>query len=60
MTGKRLNAILKSKEISEIYYDERPVWVQEVNGNIATVGFINSDKPQDLYVEELNEKNLYN
>ena len=56
MTGK----ILKSKEISEIYYDERPVWVQEVNGNIATVGFINSDKPQDLYVEELYEKNLYN
>lgn len=60
MTSKRVCEILKNKKIKEIYYNEQPVWVQEVHGNKATVGFVDSNKTQDLYVNDLYEKNLYN
>lgn len=60
MTNKRVCDILKSKEIQEIYYNEQPVWVQEVHGNRATVGFLNSSNTMDLYIDDLYEKNLFN
>lgn len=60
MDIKRINEILKSKKISEIYYNEQPVWVQELHGNTARVGFINSSSTKDLYINDLYEKNLYN
>lgn len=60
MTNKRVCEILKSKEIQEIYYNEQPVWVQEVHGNKATVGFLNSNDTMDLYIDDLYEKNLFN
>lgn len=60
MDIKRINEILKSKKISEIYYNEQPVWVQELHGNTARVGFINSSNTKDLYINDLYEKNLYN
>lgn len=60
MTSKRVCEILRDKEIKEIYYNEQPVWIQEVHGNKATVGFVNSNESKDLYVDDLYEKNLYN
>ena len=30
MTNKRISEILQGKEIKEIYYNEQPVWVQEL------------------------------
>ena len=60
MTNKRICEILKNKSIHEIYYNEQPVWVQEVHGNKAKVGFVNLNKTQDLFVNDLYEKNLYN
>ena len=40
MTNKRISEILQGKEIKEIYYNEQPVWVQELHGNTAKVGFL--------------------
>lgn len=60
MTNKRINDILKSKEIKEIYYNEQPVWIQELHGNTAKVGFMNSSNTKDLYIDDLYEKDLYN
>lgn len=60
MTNKRICEILKAKTIKEIYYNEQPVWIQEVHGNRVTVGFVNSDETKDLYIDDLYEKNLYN
>lgn len=59
MTEKRVYEILRNKDITEIYYNEEPVWVQEVYGNKAKVGFITSSDTKDLYVNDLYEKNLY-
>ena len=52
MDISRINAILNNKEKCDVFYDDRPVWIQGVNDNknIAKVGFIT-----DLY-----ERNLYN
>ena len=60
MTGKRINEILKNKELSDIFYNNRPVWVQEVKGNTAKIGFIDNNEEQDVYIEDLYEVNLYN
>lgn len=60
MTNKRISEILQVKEIKEIYYNEQPVWVQELHGNTAKVGFLNSDSTKDLYIDDLYEKDLYN
>ena len=60
MTNKRICEILNNKTIQEIYYNEQPVWVQEVHDDKATVGFLNSSDTMDLYIDDLYEKNLYN
>ena len=60
MNRKRVCEIVENREIKDIYYEDRPVWVQEVNNNIAKVGFIDNNEEKDVYVEDLYEVNLYN
>lgn len=60
MDAKRIREILKNKEKCDIYYNDNPVWLQEINDNIATVGFIDGSGDKDVYIEDLYEKNLYN
>lgn len=60
MNKKRVNEILENREIKDIYYEDRPVWIQEVTNNIARVGFIDNNEEKDVYVEDLYEMNLYN
>ncbi len=59
MNIQRIHEILKNKEKSEVLYDDRPVWIQEVNDNIATVGFIDGSGDKDVYIEDLYEPDLY-
>ncbi len=56
---QRIQEILKSKEIQEVYYNEKPVWIQEVRDNIAKIGFVNSGVEKDVFIEDLYEENLY-
>ena len=57
MNKQRLNEILNHRQLSEVFYEEKPVWIQEVHGNKATVGFVGSNDTKDLYVKELYEAN---
>ncbi len=60
MNLQRLNELLKNKEKIDVFYDERPVWVQDVKEDIATIGFIDSNEEKDVYIEDLYERDLYN
>ncbi|MFR2534473.1 MAG: H-type small acid-soluble spore protein [Clostridia bacterium] len=60
MNTKRVFEIMKNKEIRDIYYEERPVWIQEVKDNIAKVGFMDNYEEKNVYIEDLYESNLYN
>ena len=60
MKKERVLEILKQKEINEVFYDERPVWIQNVKDDIAQIGFIDNFEEKDVYIEDLYERNLYN
>lgn len=55
MNSKQVYEILKNKEKRDIYYDERLVWIQELNDNIATVSFVDNNEEKDVSVEDLYE-----
>lgn len=59
MEYTRVYEILKSKEKSDVFYNERPVWIQELNDNVAKVGFIDGFEEKDVHIEDLYEENLY-
>lgn len=60
MDKNRIYEIIKNKEIKDIYYKDQPVWIQEINNDKVKVGFLNSNRTQDIYLDDLYEKNLYN
>ncbi len=39
----------------DVYYDDRPVWIQEIDNNIAKVGFIDNNEERNVYIEDLYE-----
>ena len=53
MELKRVHQILDNKEKCDIYYNERPVWIQELSSNVAKVGFIDNFEEKDVYIEDL-------
>lgn len=62
MDLERVHSILNNKEKCDIFYDERPVWIQGIDNssNLARVGFIDNFAEKDVYVQDLYEKDLYN
>lgn len=56
MEYARIHEILKNKDIQEIYYEDKPVWVQELKNNVATIGFLDGSSDRDVYIEELYEE----
>ena len=60
MDISRIHSILENKEKCDVFYDDRPVWIQGVNDNIATVGFIDNFEEKDVFINDLYERNLYN
>lgn len=60
MNLNRVHELINTRNKIDVFYDERPVWIQEVNNNIAKVGFIDNFEEKDVFVEDLYEKNLYN
>ena len=57
-----VHSILNNKEKCDIFYDERPVWIQGItnNNDVAKVGFVDNFEEKDVFIEDLYEKNLYN
>ena len=60
MRFDRIQSVLNNKEKVDIFYDERPVWIQGLNNRTAKVGFIDNFEERDVFIEDLYEKNLYN
>ena len=60
MRLSRVQDVLNNKEKVDIFYDERPVWIQGINDNVAKIGFIDNFEEKDVYIEDLYEKDLYN
>ena len=60
MDFNRVQNVLRNKEKVDIFYDERPVWIQGVNNHVAKVGFIDNFEERDVFIDDLYEKDLYN
>lgn len=62
MDIQRIQSILNNKEKCDVFYDDRPVWIQGIDKSnvFAKVGFVDNFEEKDVYVEDLYEKNLYN
>ena len=51
----RVKEILNNKDKVDIFYDDRPVWIQSTSYNVAKVGFIDSFEERDVFIEDLYE-----
>ncbi len=55
MEYNRVFEILKNKEKADVFYNERPVWIQELDNDIAKVGFIDNFEEKDVFIKDLYE-----
>ena len=55
MDRKRINEILNYNSINEVFYNEKPIWIQEVNNDIATIGFLDGSQDKKVFIDELYE-----
>ncbi len=56
MEIKRAYDILNNKEIKEVLYNDKPVWIQSVSNQTAKIGFLDKSIPEtDVYVKDLYE-----
>lgn len=60
MDLEKMNGILNNDKKFDIYYNERPVWVQGINENeqIAKIGFVDNFEEKDVFIKDLYERNL--
>lgn len=58
MEINRVYSILNNKEKCDVFFEERPVWIQGVNNSVAKVGFIDNFEEKDVYIKDLYERNL--
>lgn len=55
MNIDRVYSILNNKEKCDVFYDNRVVWIQGVNDNIAKVGFVDNFEEKDVLIDDLYE-----
>lgn len=55
MKLQRAYDIMKNKEISEVYYNDKPVWIQEINNDTAKIGFLDGNSERDVFITDLYE-----
>ena len=56
MNKERLNEILNQDIIYEIYYNNKPVWVQEAHDDIAKISFLDAKNEKNVFITDLYEK----
>lgn len=55
----RVQAILNNKEKTDIFYDERAIWIQELsNDSQAKIGFVDNFEEKDVFIKDLYERNV--
>lgn len=55
MDGKRAFEIVSHREICDVYYQNHPVWIQEIKHHIAKIGYMDGRKEQEVPLEDLYE-----
>lgn len=55
MNIERINSILNNTEKCDVFYDNRVVWIQSVNNNMAKVGFVDNFEEKDVSIQDLYE-----
>ena len=60
MKASKIHEILRNKQKVDIFYNERPVWIQEVNNDIAKIGFIDNYEETHVHIADSYDNNLYN
>ena len=55
MNFKRVKEVLNNKEKVDVFYNERPVWIQSTGNRTAKIGFIDTFEERDVYIEDLYE-----
>ncbi|MBO4816475.1 MAG: H-type small acid-soluble spore protein [Clostridia bacterium] len=55
MNNKRLHDILNQTEIIDIFYNNKPVWVQEVHDRTVKIGFLDGSEEKNVNIEDLYE-----
>ncbi len=57
MDMKRINQIVNNDQKFDIFYDDRPVWIQELDyGNqTAKIGFVDNFEERDVFIKDLYE-----
>ena len=58
MEMNRIHSILSNKEKTDIFYGDRPVWIQEISNNKAKIGFIDNFEEKDVFIKDLYEREL--
>ena len=56
MNINRINTILNNDEKFDVFYENRPVWIQGVNDNIAKIGFVDNFEERDVFINDLYER----
>ena len=56
----RINNIINQNEKFDVFYDERAVWIQEINENnqMAKIGFVDNFEEKDVFIKDLYERSL--
>lgn len=57
MEIKRISEIINNREITDVFYNDKVVWIQELNNEVAKVGFLNGDNDMYVLAKDLSEKN---
>ena len=55
MNFSRVKEVLRNKEKVDIFYNERPVWIQSASSRTAKIGFIDNFEERDVFIEDLYE-----
>lgn len=55
MNIERAFEIVNNKKICDVYYNNEPIWIQEIQDNVAKVGFMNINEVKDVNITDLHE-----
>ena len=57
MNIDRMYYILNNDEKFDIFYENRPIWVQELNSSTqkAKIGFVDNFEERDVFIKDLYE-----
>ena len=60
MDKQRIYDILNGHAINDVFFEEKPVWIQNVKDDVARIGFMDNSEERDVFIEDLYESDLYN